>query len=83
MEKSLNKYNKEYEEEYDEIIFLEMPFYRIISENAYVLHTVLKIISQNAFKSFVKYLIYYFHSIDLSWNTRKINQKIKNTFEIF
>lgn len=61
MEESLNKYNKEYEEEYGEIIFLEMPFYRILSDNVDVLHTLLKIVSQNAFKSFVKYLIYYFH----------------------
>lgn len=62
IKESLNKHNKKYEEKYDEIIFLEIPFYRIIYENVYVLNTLLKIISQNAFKSFVKYLIYYFHS---------------------
>lgn len=62
MEESLNKHNKKYEEKYDEIIFLEIPFYRITYENVYVLNTLLKIISQNAFKSFVKYFIYYFHS---------------------
>lgn len=45
MEESLNKYNKEYEEKYGEITFLEIPFYRIIYENVYMLNTVLKIIS--------------------------------------